>query len=137
MWSGFKTCNLSFVAVLPSLNRFISRRGCLDNLIQTMIAISKLKTHTHTYTSNLKIKLHFNKPWYGGVFESLIRIVKSHLKTRIPSTQLNHEELYTLLLETEKLINNQLITYVYPCQLDQCLTTLLLASRLESTSLSQ
>lgn len=37
---------------------------------------------------------------------------------------MNHEELYTLLLETEKLISNRPITYVYSCQLDQCLTPL-------------
>ena len=63
-------------------------------------------------------------------FEKLSCIVKSHLKTKINSTQLNHEELYTLLLETEKLISNRPITYIYSCQLDQCLTPLLFASRL-------
>ena len=49
-------------------------------------------------------------------FERLSCIVKSHLKTKINSTQLNHEELYTLLLETEKLISNRPVTYVYSCQ---------------------
>ena len=77
-------------------------------------------------------------PWHGGFFERLIRIVKDMLKKQLKNARLTYEELQTVLLEIERIVNNRPITYVYPAELETCVTPnhLIFGHRLEYESVS-
>ena len=75
-------------------------------------------------------------PWSGGFFERLIGLVKSQFKIKLGNARLSINELLTVLLEIERVVNNRPITYDYPTDLDKCLTpnNLLFGRRLEAHS---
>jgi len=50
-------------------------------------------------------------PWWGGVWERLIQIVKGLLKRTVGKALLTWEQLETVLIETEKVVNRRPITY--------------------------
>ncbi|GFR25429.1 integrase catalytic domain-containing protein [Trichonephila clavata] len=52
-------------------------------------------------------------PWWGGFWERLVRSVKNCLKCVLGKTSLMYEELNTVLIEVEVVINSRLLTYVY------------------------
>ena len=123
-----------------SLNRLVSRRGCPNDIISDN-GRNFIAELTQNHASSLNIKWHFNiplAPWYGGFFERLIRTVKGHLKKQLHNARLNYDEMMTVLLEIELIVNNRPITYVYPNELQECLTPnhLLFSRRLESRSLT-
>ncbi|GBO33685.1 hypothetical protein AVEN_204802-1 [Araneus ventricosus] len=52
-------------------------------------------------------------PWWGGFWKRLVRSVKTCLKRILGKSSLTYEELYTVLVEIEVVINSRLITYLY------------------------
>ncbi|GBL80190.1 hypothetical protein AVEN_29166-1 [Araneus ventricosus] len=52
-------------------------------------------------------------PWWGGFWERLIRSVKTCLKRILGKSSLTYEELYTVLVEIQAVINSRPITYLY------------------------
>ena len=94
---------------------------------------------TQLFACDLNVKWHFNiplAPWYGGFFERLIRTLKHYLKRQLSNARLTYEEVQTVLFEIEAIMNNRPITYLYPNDLDQCLTPnhLIFGRRLERKS---
>ena len=52
-------------------------------------------------------------PWWGGFWEWLVRSIKNCLKKTIGQSSLTVEELRTLLVEIEAILNNCPLTYIY------------------------
>ena len=52
-------------------------------------------------------------PWWGGVWERLVRSVKRCLKKSVGRSLLTFEELCTLVVEIEATLNNRSLTYIY------------------------
>ena len=66
------------------------------------------------FNANHHIKWRFNlpkAPWWGGMFERLVKSVKRCLKKVIGGKSLSYEELQTILYEVEAVLNNRPLTY--------------------------
>ena len=130
--------NPSSIAFRRSLSRFVSRRGCPDDVISDNGSNFAAKG-TQLFACDLNVKWNFNiplAPWYGGFFERLIRTLNHYLKRQLSNARLTYEEVQTVLFEIEAIMNNRPITYLYPNDLDQCLTPnhLIFGRRLERKS---
>jgi len=67
----------------------------------------------------------------------MVRSVKELLRKELQQSKLNYDQMLTLLLEIESIINNRPITYVYPKDLEPCVTPnhLLYGRKLSFTAL--
>ena len=62
------------------------------------------------------IRWRFNlarAPWWGGMYERMVRSTKRCLKKAVGSRRLTYEELNTVLVEVEAVLNSRPITYIY------------------------
>ena len=118
------TPDLTTSAYLRSQRRFTARRG-----FPKMIVSDNGKTfrgsELRRYNAKQGIKWRFNlprAPWWGGMFERMVRSTKRCLKKVVGHKRLTYEELLTILVEIEAVINNRPLTYVDENDLDQVLT---------------
>jgi len=51
-------------------------------------------------------------PWWGGIFERMVKSVKSCLRKTIGRASLTHDELMTALTEVEVVVNSRPLSYV-------------------------
>ncbi|XP_011408730.1 PREDICTED: uncharacterized protein LOC100636053, partial [Amphimedon queenslandica] len=130
-----------------SFKRFVARRGLPRKVLshnaktfKKMASLLKeIEDHKDVkrYFSDHKIQWNFNvemSPWWGGVFEKLIRSVKRCMKKVIGRASLTHEELLTAVIEIEMIINSRPLSYVTQDDLDEPITPshLLIGRRLTS-----
>ena len=71
-------------------------------------------------------------PWIGGFWEHPVQNVKRNLRKSLENSQLNFEELTTVLVEVEAVINSRPLTYMSPDDVQEMLTPahLILGKRL-------
>ena len=111
---------------LQAFRRFSSRRGLPSTLIsdnaKTFKASSKEvvkivgSQEVQRYLTNKRVTWKFiveKAPWWGGFWERLIQSVKRSIKKTVGRTSLNYDELNTLVVEVESLINSRPLTYIY------------------------
>ena len=69
-----------------------------------------------TFVLNRNIDWKVNVPtasWWGGFFEICVKLVKRCLKKVLGNAKLSYEELESVLIETEEVLNSRPLTYVY------------------------
>ena len=73
-------------------------------------------------------------PWWGGFWERLVQTVKRSLRKILFRASVNYEELQTIIVEIEGIVNSRPLTYIYDDSVDEILTPshLLLGRRLLS-----
>jgi len=120
--------DLSTDSFILAARRFCSRRGnpktlWSDNGTNFIGANSELKEAIKTL-DNKQISDHLTRnaiewkfnppssPWMGGVWESLVKIVKRALKTVITDRLLTDEALTTFLCEVESVVNSRPLTSI-------------------------
>ena len=116
--------SLSTAAFLMALQRHIGRRGRpsvvysdngtnfvgLNNLFKN-INFEKIASKTATK----QIKWIFNPPtaaWWGGFWERLIGVLKRLLRRTLKKSCLNYEEMATVLVDCEAVINSRPLTFL-------------------------
>ena len=118
--------DLSAETFKQTLKKFTARRGTPSLMVsdnaKTFEATAKwLKklyrdpTVQHFLQEN-NIRWRFNlslAPWWGGFFERLVGLVKRTLRKVLGNARLRFEELETILIETEGMLNNRPLTYLY------------------------
>ena len=98
---------------IHSLRRFFSRRGVPSSMLSDN-GTSFIASETQQFTANLGIRWNFNppaSPWWGGMFERLIRSSKRCLRKILLKAKLSFNELQTILSELEMVINNRPLTF--------------------------
>jgi len=112
---------LSEEALVFAVQRFMARRGMPRKFVSdhgtNFVALARwLKVH------NIDIQYEFiveRGPWWGGVWERLVQTVKGLLRRSIGKALLTWEQLETVLIEVEKVINRRPISFQWegpqPC----------------------
>ena len=118
------TPDLDSATFIRALKRFIARRGFPSLLISdnaTTFTSRELKSFL-LINSIEKSNILPATPWWGGVYERLVRSVKQPLKKILGKAKLNYEEMETILLEVERIINTRPLTYLYEDDISEPLT---------------
>lgn len=106
---------LSSESFLAGFRRFIARRGRCSNVYTdngtNFVGAAKYLKEIYLHTANVEvIKWHFNPPsapHMGGIWESNIKSMKSHLQRVIGNQILSYEEFYTVLTQVEAVLNSR------------------------------
>ena len=109
---------------IKSLKRFISRRGIPYLMISNNATCFKNVKLSEELTS-LQIKWKFiieASPWWGGFWEWLVQSTKRTLRKSLFRATVTYEELLTLIVEIEGILNCRPITYVYNDEFSEPLT---------------
>ena len=96
---------------------FVSAAQTIENVLTS----SEVQHHL----AGVKVKWVFNlekAPWWGGFFERMIQSIKRCLKKTIGKAKLTYDELLTVLIEVEAIINSRPLSYVSSEDLDEPLT---------------
>ena len=110
------------------LRRFISRRGSpllllsdnaktfkKTNLILTKFYELCRNAKVHEFLSERLITWRFilaRAPWWGGMYEGMVRDVKRPLRKILRNTGLTMDELTTIVIDIETTLNSRPLTYI-------------------------
>ncbi len=127
--------DLSTQTFIRSLKRFCARRGLprkivSDNAKTFKAAARKIKAvmdheEVQRYLSGVGIEWSFNierAPWWGGVFERMVKSTKRCLKKMIGQAKFSYDELLTAVTEVEMIVNSRPLSYVSADDLEEPLT---------------
>ncbi|GFX67684.1 integrase catalytic domain-containing protein [Trichonephila clavipes] len=122
--------SLSTESFILALRRFISRRGRSftiysdngKNLVGTSNELKNIDwKKVKDYGSLKKINWKLNppsSPWWGGFWERLVGMLKIILRRVLGKACLTYEELYTVVCDSESVINSRPLTYLSEDQED-------------------
>ena len=127
--------DMTTVAFLRCVKRFAARRGLprrflSDNAKTFKSAAKTLKTlcdhpDTRSYLSRSGIEWSFNlekAPWWGGLFERMIKSVKRCLCKVVGRAKFSYDEIHTAIMDIKATVNSRPLSYVHPNDLEQPLT---------------
>ena len=100
--------------LILALRRFISRRGFAKLFIGSNFQSFKskdIKNYLRKHNISWRFALE-KSPWCGGFYERLVGLVKNFLKSAMGRARLTYDEIFTLLLEVENVINCRPLTYI-------------------------
>ena len=127
--------NMTTTAFLRCLKRFVSRKGLPKRFIsdngRTFKCAAKVlssipkQREFQEYLHGNQIQWTFNverAPWWGGIFERLVKSTKRCLRKVVGRSRLYYDELITVVTEIEAVINSRPLTYLSADDLDEPLT---------------
>ena len=113
-------------AFLLAFRRFSSRRGLPATITSDNAKAFKSSSkdigkiirsqEVCRYLVDKRVKWQFiveRAPWWGGFWERSVRSVKRPLKRVVGRSTLMYDELHTILVEIEAIVNARPLTYVY------------------------
>ena len=106
--------NMSSQAFVRSFKRFTARRGVPRLVVSdngSAFKSDELKRLLAEYSVSWKYNVAL-APWWGGFFERLVKSTKRCLKKSLGTARVTYEELLTVIVETEGILNSRLLTYV-------------------------
>ena len=114
------TC-LSFVR---SLKRFIGRHG-IAKLYISDNATCFISPELTSFIQQISAKWQYileASPWWGGFWERLVQSTKRCLRKTLGKAKLNYEELLTVIIEIEGVLNSRPLCYTYDDTIDDVIT---------------
>ena len=127
--------DLSANAFLRCFRQFTSRRGFPRKVVSdngktfksSAKAIQAVLTHPDVkqYSSLVGLQWQFNlekAPWWGGMFERMVKSTKRCLRKAIGRAKLTYDELLTILTEVEMILNSQPLSYMTSDDVEEPLT---------------
>ena len=127
--------DLSTTTFIRCLKRFAARRGMPHKFVsdngKTFKAAAKFLKNVFKddvvlqYLSGLGVEWKFNlekAPWWGGVFERMVKSMKRCLRKMVGQAKLSLDELHTAVVEVESIINSRPLTYLTSGDVEEPLT---------------
>jgi len=127
--------NMTADAFLRSFRRFTARRGFPRRIVsdngKTFKAADKIihsvLTHPDVkqYSGSIGLQWCFNlekAPWWGRLFERMIKSMKRCLKKTVGRSKLSYDELLTTLAEVEMILNSRPLSYISSDDTEEPLT---------------
>ena len=127
--------DLTAEALLRRFRRFTARRGLPLRIVSDngstfksasrQIADLMKSLVVRQYLAVKKVEWIFNlekAPWWGGLFERMVRSVKGCIKKTIGGARLTYEELLTVIIEMEMILNARPLSYVTSADAEEPLT---------------
>ena len=114
----------SCLSFFRSLKRFIARRGISQLYLSdnaTCFTGPELTSFLHRINSEWKFILQVSPLW-GGFWERLVQSTKRCLKKTLEKSKLTYEELLTVTVVIEGLLNSRPLCYVYDDPTDNVIT---------------
>ena len=119
------TPDMSVDSFLLCFRRFVGRRGLSVTLVtdnaktfqsssKEMLKIARSR-EVNDYLNTRKVSWKFiveRAPWWGEFYERLVKSVKRSLKKSIGKSHVTYDQLTTLLIEIESIINSRPLTYL-------------------------
>ena len=105
---------LTTEAFVRSFKRFIARRG-VPKLVVSDNGSTFKSEELKKLLAEHNIQWKFNvalAPWWGGFFERLVRSTKRCLKKTLGTARVSYEELLSVVVEIEGILNSRPLTYV-------------------------
>ena len=112
--------DLSTPTFLRSFRRFTARRGLPCKMLS-----DNAKTFRAASKCLREVKWTFNvpkAPWWGGVFERMVRSTKRCLRKILGQAKLSEDELLTAITEVEMVINSRPLSYMSADDIEEPLT---------------
>ena len=127
--------DLTAMSFVRCLKRFSARRGvpqviCSDNS-KTFRSANKIiysildSPETQQHFRDIRIQWKFileKAPWWGGFYERLIQSMKRCLKKTIGKARMTYDELHTVLVEVEAILNSRPLSYLSSEDMEEPLT---------------
>ena len=126
--------DLSTLSFLKCFKRFVARRGIPVKVVsdngKTFKAAAKILSEemvseVQTRLAPMQVKWLFNverAPWWEGVFERMVKSMKRCLRKVVGRASLSYEELLTVVIEVEMIINCRPISYISQDDTEEPLT---------------
>ena len=129
--------NMGVPALIRLFTRFIKRRGKCNLVISDNFK-TFLSVELKEFISRIGVRwsnILDKAPWWGAFYERLIRIIKETLRKTLGKAKITYEELETVLIEIEAIMNDRPLTYIYE-EVDEPLTPshLVIGKRLNTNS---
>ena len=105
---------LTTEAFVRSIKRFITRRAN-PNLVVSDNGYTFKSEELRKLLAEHNIDWKFNvalAPWWGGFFERLVRSTRRCLKKTVGTVRISYEELLSVIVEIEGILNSLPLTYV-------------------------
>ena len=114
----------SCAAFISCLRRFVGRRGYpmlfISDNAKCFIG-NELKRYLKLHEIDWKFILEVS-PWWGGFYERMVQTVKRALRKVLRRTSATYDELLTLVIEIEAVINCRPLCYLYSDDIEEVLT---------------
>ena len=103
-----------------AIRRFIGRRGLPKNIYSdnasTFVSeeVSTFIASVISFTTTAGINWTFNPPaapWWGGFYERMVQLVKRSLRKVLYKARVTLDELTTIVIEVESILNDRPLTY--------------------------
>ena len=119
------TPDLSVKSFLLAFRRFILRCGIPENIISDNFKTFKaVEVQNFMHYSGIKWNFILEKsPWWGGFYERMVRSIMNTLNKVVGISSLDYEQLNTVLVEIENVINSRPLTYMNDENLGESLTS--------------
>ena len=104
----------TYYYLILAFRGFLARKGFPETFISDNFKSFK-SVILKKFLRNNKIDWKFildRSPWWGGFYERLVKVVKDSLHKVVKNARLNYDELITVLIEIEAMINSRPLTYL-------------------------